>query len=92
VYGDIVLEVEDGGLVLRYAPDYVADLERWHHDTFRAVWRNRAMREEFVWFTTGPDGRPDAVYIQWSLRPVLLQVGAYPTDYYRITRMERLRR
>jgi hypothetical protein len=67
----------------------IADLEHWHHDTFRAVWRNRAMREEFVWFTTGPDGGVSGMEIQWSLRPLLLQVGAYPTNYYRITRFER---
>jgi hypothetical protein len=62
VYGDIVLEVEDGGLVLRYAPDYVADLERWHHDTFRAVWRRTGFGRAFVTFTL--DSRARAAALQ----------------------------
>src|SRR5690606_20476669 len=37
LYGDAHVAVEDGRLVLQYAPDYIADLEHWHHDTFRAV-------------------------------------------------------
>jgi CubicO group peptidase (beta-lactamase class C family) len=92
LYADAAVLVEGGRLVLRFwdDPEMTADLEHWHHDTFRAVWRNRSMREEFVWFTTGPDGAVDALQIQWSLRPVLLQVGAYPTDYFRVTRMGRL--
>lgn len=93
LYLDATVRVENGGLVLQFWGDeeMQADLEHWHHDTFRAVWRNRAMREEFVWFSTGHDGAVNAFHIQWSLRPVLLQVGAYPTDYFRITRMARLR-
>jgi CubicO group peptidase (beta-lactamase class C family) len=91
LYLDATVRMEDGALVLQFwgDPEMVADLEHWHHDTFRAVWRNRSMREEFVWFGSGPGGSPDSVYIQWSLRPVLLQVGAYPTDYYRIARLTR---
>jgi DNA ligase D-like protein (predicted 3'-phosphoesterase) len=42
LYGELRIELEDGGLVLRYAPEYVADLEHWHHDTFRVVWRSEA--------------------------------------------------
>jgi hypothetical protein len=91
LYLDAVVREEGGRLVLQLwdDPDMIADLEHWHHDTFRAVWRNRAMREEFTWFTTGPDARVNGLELQWSLRPVLLQVGAYPTDYYRVARFER---
>jgi hypothetical protein len=91
LYLDATVRQEGSALVLQLwgDPEMVADLEHWHHDTFPAVWRNRSMREEFAWFTLGADGRPDALHIQWSLRPVLLQVGAYPTDYYRIVRFER---
>jgi CubicO group peptidase (beta-lactamase class C family) len=91
LYADATVRVEGDRLVLQFwnDPDVIADLEHWHHDTFRAVWRNRAMREEFVWFTTGPAGSVSGMEIQWSLRPLLLQVGAYPTDYYRIARFER---
>jgi len=94
LYLDATVLQEGNRLTLRFwdDPDMTADLEHWHHDTFRAVWRNRAMREEFVWFTLGPDGRPDAMHFQWALRPVMLQVGAYPTDYYRIVRFEKVGR
>jgi CubicO group peptidase (beta-lactamase class C family) len=92
LYGDAEVRLVDGRLVLQFWDDaeVVADLEHWHHDTFRAVWRNRGMREEFAWFSTGQHGGVDALHIQWSLRPLLLQVGAYPTNYYRVTRLERL--
>jgi CubicO group peptidase (beta-lactamase class C family) len=91
LYLDARVALEDGRLVLRLwdDEDMTADLEHWHHETFRAVWRNRAMREEFIWFGPGLDGAPAALHIQWSLRPLLLEVGAYPTDYFRITRFER---
>jgi hypothetical protein len=83
--------VEAGRLVLQLWGDdrAIADLEHWHHDTYRAIWRNRAMREEFVWFTTGRDGRVDAMTIEFVLRPLFLQVGAYPSNYTRQVRYER---
>lgn len=93
LYADAEVRREGGRLVLQFwgDPEMVADLEHWHHDTFRVVWRNRAMREEWVWFTLGRDGTVDALHMQWTLRPQLLQVGAYPTDYYRVATMEKLR-
>jgi CubicO group peptidase (beta-lactamase class C family) len=93
LYLDAAVRQERNRLVLQLwdDPEMTAELEHWHHDTFRAVWRNRSMREEWVWFTMGPDGRPDALHVQWSLRPLLLQVGAYPTDYYRVVRFGRVR-
>jgi CubicO group peptidase (beta-lactamase class C family) len=51
IYGELRLTVEDGRLVLNYAPDYVADLEHWHHDTFRAVWRREGFGRAFVTFS-----------------------------------------
>ncbi|TDK22719.1 serine hydrolase [Luteimonas aestuarii] len=86
LYADAEVRVERGRLVLQLWGDdlQVADLEHWHHDTFRAVWRNRAMREEFVWFTRGRDGGFEQLHIEWNLRPDLLQVGAYPSSYRRV--------
>jgi CubicO group peptidase (beta-lactamase class C family) len=91
LYADARVELRGDGLVLTFwdDPDMVADLEHWHRDTFRAVWRNRSMREEFVRFTLGWDGRVDALHIEWVLRPQLLQVGAYPSGYTREARLER---
>ena len=92
LYADARVTLEDGGLVLTFWDDPLvqADLEHWHHDTFRAVWRNPAMREEFVRFTTGWDGAVDALHIEWALRPRLLQVGAYPSNYTREARLQRV--
>lgn len=56
VYGDMLIEVEDGSLVLRYAPVYIADLEHWHHDTFRATWRRHGSGSAFITFTLDHDG------------------------------------
>src|SRR5690606_6164610 len=55
VYGDVTLRVEADRLVLDYAPDYVADLEHWHHDTFRAVWRRPGFGRDFVTFSLNRD-------------------------------------
>lgn len=51
LYGDMDVTLEDGRLVLEYAPDYVADLEHWHHDTFRATWRREGLGRAFVTFS-----------------------------------------
>jgi CubicO group peptidase (beta-lactamase class C family) len=91
LYLDATVRLLDGRLVLNFwgDPEMTADLEHWEDDTFRAVWRNRSMREEFLRFVPGDDGRAAALEFQWSLRPLLLQVGAYPTDYYRWARFQR---
>jgi CubicO group peptidase (beta-lactamase class C family) len=92
LYADARVDFSGNALVLTFwdDPDMVADLEHWHHDTFRAVWRNRSMREEFVHFTRDRDGRVDALHIEWVLRPQLLQVGAYPSGYTREARLARV--
>jgi len=85
LYGEVeVLEGGDG-LEIRFwgNNDMVADLEHWHYDTFRAIWRNPAQREEFVHFNLGRTGSVNKLVFQFALRPLLLQVGAYPTNYYR---------
>ena len=91
LYADARVTLEGGALVLTFwdDPDMVADLEHWHHDTFRAVWRNRSIREEFVRFTRGWEGEVDALHIEWVLRPMLLQAGAYPSGYTREATLKR---
>ena len=41
MYGDATVTQENGRLVLRLlpAPNFVADLEHWHYDTFLIKWR-----------------------------------------------------
>ena len=57
LYGDIELTHEEGRLVLKYAPDYTADLEHWHHDTFRARWRRAGFGSSLITFTLNHQGR-----------------------------------
>lgn len=70
--------------------EVVADLEHWHYDTYRAIWRNRAQREEFLYFSVGKDGSIEALNFEFALRPLLLQVGAYPSNYTRTVRFDRV--
>ena len=95
-YDDLYLNAEvfstdDGDLALRFwgNEEMTLDLEHWHYDTFRGSWRNPAMREKFVWFDMDDSGEVSALNVRWTLRPVLLQVGLYPTNYYREVRFER---
>jgi CubicO group peptidase (beta-lactamase class C family) len=50
-------EGPDAGLVLHYSTEYVADLEPWHQDLFRAVWRRPGAGRTFVHFTLDTRGR-----------------------------------
>ncbi|RUO26930.1 hypothetical protein CWE09_09630 [Aliidiomarina minuta] len=92
LYGEVeVFATEDGNLALHFWDDgeSILDLEHWHHDTWRASYRNRAQREKFVHFTRDRDGEAGALHVTWTLRPALLQVGIYPTPYSRETRFQR---
>jgi CubicO group peptidase (beta-lactamase class C family) len=51
LYGEARVVVENGRLALYYAPDYTADLEHWHHDTFRATWRRTGFGSALVTFS-----------------------------------------
>ena len=64
LYGDLVIEHVDGRLVLRYAPEYIADLRHWHHDTFRGTWRSTGFGETFVTFALDARGRPASVTLE----------------------------
>ncbi len=57
LYGEISVVSEGGRLVLRYSPDYMADLEHWHFDTFRARWRTPGFGTAFVTFGLDARGR-----------------------------------
>lgn len=38
--GEAEIKLEKGKLVFNYNPRHIGDLEHWHHDTFRVIWRN----------------------------------------------------
>ncbi len=68
MYGDVTIAEENGKLVMRMVPtpDYVADLEHWHYDTFRIHWRPSVgynFQRGFVTFTINKDAVPDQIKI-----------------------------
>ncbi|HLW33472.1 MAG TPA: DUF3471 domain-containing protein, partial [Aequorivita sp.] len=82
-YGKVEVKKEGQDLILHFwdSDDLQARLEHWHYDTFLAVWKNPAQREEFMQFHLSKDGKVEALDFEFSLRPLLLQVGAYPSNY-----------
>ncbi len=83
---------EDGRLIMQLWDDeeMIADLEHWHYDTFRAHWRNLSMREKFITFDLDQYGEVKQLNVKFTLRQILISVGIYPTDYYRIVEYQRL--
>ena len=57
LYGAMTVTEEAGRLVLRFGTWATADLEHWHYDTFRAVWRDREFGTDLVTFVTDADGK-----------------------------------
>lgn len=82
-YGKIEVRKENKALVAYFwdTEGLEAKLEHWHFDTFRAIWKNPAQREEFMQFHLGENGKVEALDFEFVLRPMLLQVGAYPSNY-----------
>jgi len=68
LYGDVVISEEGGRLVMRFtpAPNFVADLEHWHYDTFQIKWRPSTpynFPRGFVTFTIDKNGKTDEIKI-----------------------------
>lgn len=91
-YGEIEVKKEGKDLILYFweTEGLEAKLEHWHYDTFRAIWKNQAQREEFMQFHLGKDGKIEALDFEFVLRPMLLQVGAYPSNYTHAVRFKKL--
>lgn len=85
MYQNAEITLEEGKLYVTIFDDETlkGQLEHWQYDTFRILWNNPAQREEFIKFDTGFEGDLESVTIRYTLRPVLLQAGAYPTNYFR---------
>ena len=68
MYGDVTVANESGHLVMRLvpAPNFVADLEHWHLDTFRIHWRPTVhynFPRGWVSFTLDGSGRTEQLKI-----------------------------
>jgi len=90
-YGKVVVEKQGKDLKIQFwdDSDLKGNLEHWHYDTFRNNWENKALREDFLQFRLNKKGEVDALEYEFSLRPMVLQVGAYPSDYMRTVRFEK---
>lgn len=55
-FGAGTVRLENGRLVMTLGPRHTAELEHWHHDTFRAAWRNPALGWSLVTFGFDHDG------------------------------------
>lgn len=56
-YGELKVKLQKGKLVASLGPAFVTDLEHWHYDTFRAVFRDRTMDKGMMTFALGGDGK-----------------------------------
>lgn len=68
MYGDVTVAEENGRLVMRFqpSPNFVADLEHWHYDTFQIKWRPSVaynFPRGFVTFTIDKNGKTDEMKI-----------------------------
>jgi CubicO group peptidase (beta-lactamase class C family) len=68
LYGNATVAEENGKLVLRFvqSPNFVADLEHWHYDTFQIKWRPTVaynFPRGFVTFTVDKTGKTDEMKV-----------------------------
>lgn len=68
LYGAVNIAEENGRLVMRFSrsPNFVADLEHWHYDTFQIKWRPSVaynFPRGFVTFTIDKNGRTEELKI-----------------------------
>ena len=68
LYGAVNIAEENGRLVMRFShsPNFVADLEHWHYDTFQIKWRPSVaynFPRGFVTFTIDKNGKTEELKI-----------------------------
>lgn len=63
LYGNVEVVQENGRLVLKAGPAYVGDLEHWHYDTFRVIWRDPTLGRGYVSFTIDVRAQTDEIRI-----------------------------
>ena len=63
LYGEVTVAAESGGLVMRFGPFYTGPLSHWHHDTFKATWRDPEQGFDLVTFALNADGHVD--HLTW---------------------------
>lgn len=64
MYGNLVMSFENGKLVARFGPNFTGELEHWHYDTFRVVWRDRVEGKGMVNFRLNSQGKVESVNME----------------------------
>jgi CubicO group peptidase (beta-lactamase class C family) len=64
MYGETKFALKEGKLTSEFGPNFNGDLEHWHYDTFRVVWRDRMEGRGFVVFKLNAKGQPETVSIE----------------------------
>ncbi len=60
-YGAAKVVVENGHLVFNFGRSFLGDMEHWHYDTFRIVWRDHREGKAFATFQLDPAGKVSAL-------------------------------
>jgi CubicO group peptidase (beta-lactamase class C family) len=64
MYGELLVSLEEGNLVLRRQTSWVGDLEHWHYDTFLVRWRDPVMGKSLLTFRLSPEGKAAALVVE----------------------------
>ena len=64
MYGNLVLALENGKLVARFGPNFTGDLEHWHYDTFRVIWRDKVEGKGMVSFRLNSQAKVESVNME----------------------------
>lgn len=78
--GDAVIDESDGELTLQFvhSPPFHARLEHWHYDTFVARFDHHSVKDAFVSFVLGADGKVEAMRMK-RYSPTYSSVYGYET-------------
>ena len=64
MYGEAKVALENDKLVLRFGPNFTGDLQHWHYDTFRVVWRDQMQGKGFVNFRLNSAAKVDVINVE----------------------------
>ena len=64
MYGEAKVALENDKLVLRFGPNFTGDLQHWHYDTFRVVWRDAMQGKGFVNFRLNTQAKVEVINIE----------------------------
>jgi CubicO group peptidase (beta-lactamase class C family) len=66
LYGDVVIQEQDGKLHLTFGPTWKADLEHYHYDSFRARFDTPVLPPVPVTFRIGGNGKVESVVLDMA--------------------------